>query len=185
MNTPSAATFSTPDTQSRICVDVKINREHIDYLVDQVWETSEPALNEFLFRKKARWTRSRDQRVCRAKLGPLAERMIRRARVTYSVVLVALVYLQRARPHLQIASESFLWERLLIGSIVLADKYVNDCTMLNRHWAICSGKFGNMDVNRIERDLLAVLDWDVKLSEKELVDVHVAIRDRKKLNGSR
>ena len=42
--------------------------------------------------------------------------------MTYAVLLVALVYLNRARSRLQIMVESYTLERLLLGSLVLADK---------------------------------------------------------------
>ncbi len=45
-----------------------------------------------------------------------------KAEVKVPVLLVALVYIDRARPHLQIALEQWACERVFMGALILANK---------------------------------------------------------------
>jgi len=38
------------------------------------------------------------------------------------------------------------------------------------HWALVTGTFGKRDVGRIEREFLDVLDWDLGVSEAEILE---------------
>jgi hypothetical protein len=49
-------------------------------------------------------------------------RMICTSRVSVAVVLVALVYIKRAKPHLRITTERWACERIFVGALVLAGK---------------------------------------------------------------
>ena len=48
--------------------------------------------------------------------------MICTSRVSVAVVLVALVYIKRAKPHLRITAERWACERIFVGALVLAGK---------------------------------------------------------------
>ncbi|KAJ7029163.1 hypothetical protein C8F04DRAFT_931673, partial [Mycena alexandri] len=78
--------------------------------------------------------------------------VLARAEVAAPAVLTALVYIARARPHLSIALEEWALERVFLGAIIVASKYLNDSTLKNVHWALCTGVFGKRDVGRIERE---------------------------------
>lgn len=52
----------------------------------------------------------------------LVKNTLYRAEVEFPTVLVALAYLDRARPHLQIALEEFANERVFLGALVVASK---------------------------------------------------------------
>ena len=54
-------------------------------------------------------------------------------------------------------------------------QFTNDSTLQNVHWAIATGIFGKRDIGRIEREFLEVLDWDLTVSESEIVDLHPTI----------
>ena len=45
----------------------------------------------------------------------------------------------------------------------------------NVHWALCTGVFGKRDVGRIEREFLDVLDYELGLTEADLLSHHNAI----------
>ena len=45
-----------------------------------------------------------------------------KAEVKVPVLLVALVYVERAKPHLQIALEQWACERVFMGALILANK---------------------------------------------------------------
>ncbi|KAJ7100044.1 hypothetical protein B0H15DRAFT_998941 [Mycena belliarum] len=59
----------------------------------------------------------------------------------------------------------------------LPRNYTNDSTLKNVHWALCSGVFGRRDVGRIEREFLAVLDWELAVASAELLAHHAALAD--------
>jgi len=50
--------------------------------------------------------------------------LVRRSRIDISVILVALVYLERARSQFKISDERWACERILIGALVLASKVI-------------------------------------------------------------
>lgn len=67
----------------------------------------------------------RTPRYCKKKHGGFAQfvwRMICTSRVSAAVVLVALIYIKRAKPHLRITSERWACERIFVGALVLAGK---------------------------------------------------------------
>jgi len=51
-------------------------------------------------------------------------------------------------------------------------QYTNDSTLRNVHWALCTGVFGKRDVGRIEREFLQVLNWDLSISEDDILSHH-------------
>ena len=48
--------------------------------------------------------------------------VIQKSQVTLPVILVALVYLERSRPHLFIELEQWACERIFLGALVVASK---------------------------------------------------------------
>lgn len=48
--------------------------------------------------------------------------LIRRSRTRTSTILVALLYLKRAKPHLDVASLDWILHRLFLGALILATK---------------------------------------------------------------
>jgi hypothetical protein len=94
------------------------------------------------------------------------------AEVSFSTILTALVYIRRSRPHLCIAIEEWALERVFLGALIVASKYTNDSSLRNKDWAQCTGKFRNRDVGRIEREFLEVLDWELRVSERDLLMHH-------------
>ena len=51
-------------------------------------------------------------------------------------------------------------------------QYLNDSTLKNVHWALCTGVFGKRDVGRIEREFLDVLDFELGMAEDDLLSHH-------------
>jgi hypothetical protein len=61
--------------------------------------------------------------------------------------------------------------RIFLAAIMVSSKYLNDCTPKNHHWAIWArGVFDKEDIKEMECQLLGLLDWDLTISEKQLVD---------------
>jgi len=89
---------------------------YIDYLVRTAIETVEFALGRpttHLFAAPSTIPRPFLQ---------LALDVVHKSRIDISVILVALVYLERVRPQFRISDERWACERILIGALVLAAK---------------------------------------------------------------
>ncbi|KAJ4486351.1 hypothetical protein J3R30DRAFT_3281810 [Lentinula aciculospora] len=98
------------------------------------------------------------------------KRVLCKARVKMSEVLATLAYIDRAQPYLEISSDSkYLFERVFLGALIVATKFLNDSSLPNIHWAQCTRLFGKHDVCRIEREFLEVLDWELRLTEDDLL----------------
>ncbi|KAF9779618.1 hypothetical protein BJ322DRAFT_994334, partial [Thelephora terrestris] len=144
----------------------KVDRDFIEYLVRTTIETVEYALGRptlHLFSFPSTIPRP---------LLQLALDVIRKSRIDTPVILVALVYLERARSQFKISDQRWACERILIGALVLAAKYVSDYTIKNARWARWSGVFSKEDIGRMERELLDILDWNLSLAEGDIMAHH-------------
>ncbi len=56
------------------------------------------------------------------KFTAFATNVLSRAEVTMPTLLVALVYVDRAKPHLHIALEEWALERVFLGALIIASK---------------------------------------------------------------
>ena len=54
-------------------------------------------------------------------------------------------------------------------------QYLNDSSLKNVHWAVCTGIFGKRDIGRIEREFLDVLDFELSISEDDIMAHHDTI----------
>ncbi|KAK7019516.1 cyclin N-terminal domain-containing protein [Favolaschia claudopus] len=156
-------------------IDIKLDKHVIDYLVDAVAETVDFALGRTHTPPWAASPISRGrstQSPYLQKFTSFVSTVLSRAEVTPATVLVSLVYISRARPHLSIALEEWALERVFLGSLIVASKYTNDSTLKNVHWALCTGVFGKRDIGRIEREFLDVLDWDLSITETDVMAHH-------------
>ncbi|KAF9063349.1 hypothetical protein BDP27DRAFT_1232246, partial [Rhodocollybia butyracea] len=146
----------------------------LDYVVDCVVETIDHAMG--------RPPRSRDESSSveprLAAFTTFVANVLIRADVKTPVILTALAYLARGKPHLHAAIEEMALERAFLGALIIASKYLNDCTFKNMHWALCTGIFRTQDIGLIEREFLDVLDWDLRISEDDILAHYVDIYTR-------
>jgi len=115
---------------------------------------------------------------CFFKYGFFSEfvsKMVYRSRVKMPVLLAAIVYIERAKPHLKIRIERWACERVFMGAFVLAGKYLSDYKMKNVHWAGWSDVCLKRDVDRMEREFLNILDWDLTIREGDILAHHELI----------
>ncbi|KAF9462688.1 hypothetical protein BDZ94DRAFT_1322343 [Collybia nuda] len=149
-------------------IDIKVSRPVIDYVVDCVAETVDYAMG----RPTSSRGRSTSRRPEHEKFTTFVNNVITRAEITTPTILASLVYINRAKPHLHIALEEWALERVFLGALIVASKYLNDSTLKNVHWALCTGVFGKRDVGRIEREFLDVLDFELSVTEDDLLSHH-------------
>ena len=91
-----------------------------EYVVDCVAETVDYAMG------RPSTSSSRGRSVSRhsthANFLNFVTNVLTKAEVRVPVLLVALVYIDRAKPHLQIALEQWACERVFLGALILANK---------------------------------------------------------------
>jgi len=151
-------------------INFKVSNPVIEYLVDCIVETVDYAMGRPT--PSSSKTRSRVRRPEHVKFTTFVKNVIERAEITMQTILASLVYIDRAKPHLHIALEEWALERVFLGAIIVASKYLNDSTLKNVHWALCTGVFGKRDVGRIEREYLDVLDFELGITEADLLSHH-------------
>ncbi|KAK7008150.1 cyclin N-terminal domain-containing protein [Favolaschia claudopus] len=143
-------------------VDMDVSPRVIDYISTTVIETVNHALSR---PPTFRSTHT-------PKFPHFVANVLSRAEVTPATILVTLSYIVRSKRHLSIALEEWALERVFLGALIVASKYTQDSTLRNVHWALVTGVFGKGDIGRIEREFLDVLDWELNVSEADLLAHH-------------
>ncbi|KAK3901754.1 hypothetical protein C8A05DRAFT_16100 [Staphylotrichum tortipilum] len=98
--------------------------------------------------------------------------------VQVPTLMSSLVYLRRLKSRLQPMAKGLrcTTHRIFLASLILAAKYLNDSSPKNKHWAnysvvstkIYSFGFSRTEVNLMEKQLLFLLDWDLRIAEEDL-----------------
>jgi PHO85 cyclin-1 len=98
--------------------------------------------------------------------------------VQVPTLMSTLVYLTRLRSRLQPMARGLrcTTHRIFLASLILAAKYLNDSSPKNKHWAnyshinteAFSFGFSRTEVNLMEKQLLFLLDWDLRITEEDL-----------------
>jgi hypothetical protein len=90
-----------------------------EYVVDCVVDTVSYAMGR---PSSSRRGRSMSRRPEHTKFTTFVSNVLTRAEVTLPTLLVSLVYINRAKPHLQIALEEWACERVFLGAVMVASK---------------------------------------------------------------
>lgn len=98
--------------------------------------------------------------------------------VQVPTLMSTLVYLTRLRSRLQPMARGLrcTTHRIFLAALILAAKYLNDSSPKNKHWASYSNMatdlysfgFSRTEVNLMEKQLLYLLDWDLRIREEDL-----------------
>ncbi|KAF9651620.1 hypothetical protein BDM02DRAFT_3090709 [Thelephora ganbajun] len=151
-------------------IDLRVTEKFTNHIA----ETTINAVDTALGYRSAAWNRtSLGSR--RVPFKRFVSDVIRRASAKMPVLLVTLVYITRAKPYLHIETEDWACERVFLGALMAASKYTNDSTLRNVHWALATGVFGKRDVNRIEREFLQVLAWQLGFTQPDILAHYGAI----------
>lgn len=113
---------------------------------------------------------------------PSLEEFITQLVVTSNVqvptLMSTLIYLTRLRSRLAPMAKGLrcTTHRIFLASLILAAKYLNDSSPKNKHWAnysiistpATSFGFSRTEVNLMERQLLLLLDYDLRFTQEDL-----------------
>ncbi|OAA59691.1 cyclin [Niveomyces insectorum RCEF 264] len=98
--------------------------------------------------------------------------------VQVPTLMSTLVYLHRLKARLQPMAKGLrcTTHRIFLAALILAAKYLNDSSPKNKHWASYSVittdaynfGFSRTEVNLMEKQLLFLLDWDLRITEDDL-----------------
>ncbi|KIP09810.1 hypothetical protein PHLGIDRAFT_125960 [Phlebiopsis gigantea 11061_1 CR5-6] len=146
-------------------LELPLSAPFFDYVVDRLADTVAASLDPA----------ERGAPLKEPRLRWWVEQLIARSRCRTSTVLVALTYLDKARPNLRISTGFWACERALIGALILANKFTNDEVFSTRTWAQASHWFAAKDVVRAERELLQVLCYNLQINSRALASHYKAI----------
>lgn len=98
--------------------------------------------------------------------------------VQVPTLMSSLVYLNRLKARLQPQARGIRCtaHRIFLASLILAAKYLNDSSPKNKHWANYTNiatdcyqfGFSRTEVNTMEKQLLFLLEWDLRIDEHDL-----------------
>ncbi|KAJ7087562.1 hypothetical protein B0H15DRAFT_781073 [Mycena belliarum] len=149
-----------------------ISKSVVDYIVGCVSETVYHGMG----RAPSPPARGRACSPYAQKFTTFVARILCLSRVTPPTLLTALVYVKRVRLHLSISHDlEYALERIFLGALIAASKYVNDSGPQNFHWACWAGVFSMQDIGLIERDFLTVLKWSLGVREVEVQSHYAAL----------
>ncbi|KOG96889.1 PHO85 cyclin-1 [Saccharomyces pastorianus] len=99
-------------------------------------------------------------------------RLVRYTNVYTPTLLTAVCYLNKLKRILPKDATGLpsTIHRIFLACLILSAKFHNDSSPLNKHWAkYTDGLFTLDDINLMERQLLQLLNWDLRVDTEDLI----------------
>ncbi|WPK23026.1 hypothetical protein PUMCH_000250 [Australozyma saopauloensis] len=99
-------------------------------------------------------------------------RLVRYTNVYAGTLMTTLVYLNKLKLKLPKNAQGLpcTRHRIFLSCLILASKFHNDSSPKNVHWAqYTDGLFSLKDVNLMERQLLYLMNWDIRVSNEDMI----------------
>ena len=101
-------------------------------------------------------------------------KLIKYTNVYTGTLMATLIYLQKLKTKLPNNAQGLpcTRHRILLSCLILSSKFHNDSSPKNKHWAkYTDGLFNVKDINLMERQLIYLLNWDLRVTNEEMVEV--------------
>lgn len=99
-------------------------------------------------------------------------RLVRYTNVYAGTLMTTLLYLKKLKLKLPKTAQGLpcTRHRIFLSCLILASKFHNDSSPKNIHWSTYTdGLFSLQDVNLMERQLLFLLNWDIRVSNEDMI----------------
>ncbi|KAI5964310.1 PCL1 [Candida pseudojiufengensis] len=100
-------------------------------------------------------------------------KLIKYTNVYTGTLMATLIYLKKLQLKLPKNAQGLpcTRHRILLSCLILSSKFHNDSSPKNKHWAkYTDGLFNVKDINLMERQLIYLLNWDLKVSNDEMIE---------------